>query len=359
MQEALFYEQLENQGVQCLLCPHRCNIKTGQYGKCKTRVNRDGKLFTESYGILSSISSDPIEKKPLYHYYPGHNILSIGSFGCNLSCDYCQNCEITQIDQKILSRHSFRDPEDIANKAILHRNNIGLAYTYNEPTVYYEYMIRCAARIKEQQMSNVMVTNGYINPAPLEDLLSLIDAFNVDLKSFRDLFYINRSGARLHPVLETISRIAKSDRHLELTFLIIPDHNDDEKEWEDMLGWISDHCGRGTILHVSRYFPYFKMDKPPTPLSTISSFLEMARERIDYVYPGNTPQLESHTYCPACGQLLIERFLYNADVKGIGPGGACKSCGKNIIGVFKKNDYENTKRSRGGSVLPFHEKQDL
>ncbi len=335
MQEALFYEQLENQGVQCLLCPHRCKLAASEYGLCRTRVNRDGKLYTESYGILSAISSDPIEKKPLYHFFPGHSILSIGSFGCNLSCDFCQNCTITQIDQKILSRHSHRDAEDIVSKAVLHRNNIGLAYTYNEPTVYYEYMIRAAALIKDQNLSNVMVTNGYINPDPLRELIPHIDAFNVDLKSFRNLFYKKRSGASLAPVLETIRSIARSGQHLELTFLIIPEHNDDDKEWEEMLGWISDHCGKETVLHVSRYFPYYKMDKPPTPLSTIKRFIEMARERIDYVYPGNTPQLDNHTYCPACGNLLIERFLYNATVKGIGPAGVCSACNKKIIGVFK------------------------
>ena len=336
MQEALYYKKLENQGVQCLLCPHNCQPDPGQYGKCKTRVNRDGLLYTESYGILSSITSDPIEKKPLYHFYPGRNILSIGSFGCNLSCDFCQNCEITQIDEKVLSRHSHREPEDIAGKALLHRNNIGLAYTYNEPTIYFEYMLRCAALIKEQNLSNAMITNGYINPAPLDDLFPYIDAFNVDFKSFRDLFYKNRSEASLAPVLETISSIARSGKHFELTFLIIPGHNDDEKEWEEMLEWISDHCGKETILHVSRYFPYYKMNKPPTPISTIKRFIEMARERIDYVYPGNIPQMDNNSYCPACGNLLIERFLYNATIKGIGSAGTCSSCNKEIIGVFNK-----------------------
>lgn len=334
MQEALFYKQLEDQKVQCLLCPHRCKIEPGGYGKCNTRLNNGGTLFTESYGILSAISSDPIEKKPLYHFYPGHQILSIGSFGCNLSCDFCQNCEISQIDEKILSRHSFRDPEDIAGKAILHRNNIGLAYTYNEPTVYYEYMLRCAALLKEQNLNNVMVTNGYINPDPLDDLIPYMDAFNVDLKSFRNLFYKVRSGARLSPVLETIRRIARSEKLLEITFLIIPEHNDDESEWEDMLSWIADNCGRATILHVSRYYPYFKMDKPPTPLTTISRFLEIARDKVDFVYPGNTPQLDNHSYCPACGNLLIERFLYNATVKGIGPTACCSHCYKEIPGIF-------------------------
>jgi pyruvate formate lyase activating enzyme len=197
-------------------------------------------------------------------------------------------------------------------------------------------MIECAALIKQHNLSNVMVTNGYINPSPLEKLFPYMDAFNVDLKSFRNIFYRKRSGASLHPVLETIRTIAKSGSHLELTFLIIPDHNDDEAEWKEMIKWISDNCGRGTILHVSRYYPYFKMNKPPTPLSTIEQFMILARTKIDYVYPGNTPQLDNHTYCPACGNLLIERFLYDATMKGIGPNGNCTSCNNEIIGVYKK-----------------------
>lgn len=336
MLEALYYKQQDKQEVECLLCPHRCKILPGKYGRCRTRLNRGGKLFTESYGILSAISSDPVEKKPLYHFKPGNHILSIGSFGCNMTCDFCQNCEITQIDQKIFSRHPSRDPEDIVNKAILRPGNLGLAYTYNEPTVYFEYMIRCAAMIKEHNFSNVMVTNGYINPSPLGDLFPYMDAFNVDLKSFRNIFYKRRSGASLHPVLETIRTIAKMDSHLELTFLIIPEHNDNEVEWKGMINWISDHCGKGTILHVSRYYPYFKMNKPPTPLSTIEQFMNLARTQIDYVYPGNTPQLDNHTYCPSCGNLLIERFLYEATVKGIGPTGDCSSCNYEIVGVFNR-----------------------
>jgi len=337
MHDALFYCRLEDQHVQCQLCPHQCRLQPEQYGICKTRVNRGGRLFTESYGILSAISSDPIEKKPLYHFLPGSSILSIGSFGCNLTCDFCQNCEISQIDQKIFSRHSYREPEDIVSKARLLRKNIGLAYTYNEPTVYFEYMIECAALVKEQNLRNVMVTNGYINPAPLEALFPYMDAFNVDLKSFRDLFYKKRSGGRLNPVLETIKRIAGAGKHLELTFLIIPEYNDREEEWDEMLNWISDFCGRNSVMHVSRYYPYYKMDKPPTPLSTIHRFLDMAKGRIDYVYPGNAPQMDNHTYCPACGNLLIERFLYNAAVKGIGPDGKCSECNHEINGVFNSD----------------------
>jgi len=337
VQEASYYKSLDHQIVQCELCPHHCTLENGQYGKCRTRINEHGVLYTQSYGILSSISSDPIEKKPLYHFYPGSSILSIGSFGCNLSCDYCQNCEITQINERIFSQHPSREPEDMVHKARMHRNNIGLAYTYNEPTVYYEYMIKCAEQLKEHHLCNVMVTNGFINQAPLEGLLPHMDAFNVDLKSFRNLFYLKRSGASLDPVLHTIETIGKSDKHLEITFLIIPDFNDSDSEWEEMINWITDHCEKHTVLHVSRYYPYYKVFKPPTPLSAIQRFLDMAREKLDYVYPGNTPQLESHTYCPSCGNLLIERFLYDVTISGLKADSTCTRCNLKFHGILKKN----------------------
>lgn len=334
MQLASYFKTRENRSVQCLLCPHHCILVPGEYGKCNTRVNRYGELFTESFGILSAISTDPVEKKPLYHFYPGRSILSIGSFGCNLSCDFCQNCEISQIDPRILTHHPSREPEDIANMALLHQNNIGLAFTYNEPTIYYEYMVRCAALVKEKNRNNVMVTNGYINGPPLEALIPYIDAFNVDLKSFRNDFYHKRSGATLRPVLDTIRRIVHSGRHLELTFLIIPGFNDSENEWNNMIDWVIMNCGADTILHVSRYFPRHKLNKPPTPLQTIQRFIEMAKGRIHYVYPGNTPNLESHTNCPQCGNLLIQRELYNARITGITDNGKCQQCAYVIHGVF-------------------------
>ena len=336
MHPASYYKTRENGVVQCLLCPHHCILDPDQYGKCNTRVNRDGKLFTESYGILSSISTDPVEKKPLYHFQPGKSILSIGSFGCNLTCDFCQNCEISQINPRILSHHPYREPQDIVNKALLHQDNIGLAYTYNEPIIYFEYMVKCAAMIKEQQRSNVMVTNGYINQEPLRALLPYMDAFNVDLKSFRNEFYHKRSGATLRPVLDTISTIAKSECHLELTFLIIPGFNDSEGEWNDMIHWITENCGNDTILHVSRYFPRFKLNTPPTPLQTIQRFLDLAKEEIRYVYPGNTPQLENHTTCPHCGTMLIQRDLYHVTITGIVNNGHCHQCNAKINGVFNE-----------------------
>jgi pyruvate formate lyase activating enzyme len=286
--------------------------------------------------VLSGISNDPIEKKPLYHFFPGKPILSIGSFGCNLACDFCQNCEISQITPRLFEHHPVREPWDIVGKAIMHQGNIGLAYTYNEPSVYYEFMARCAVQIKEHGRYNVVVTNGYINQEPLEALLPSIDAFNVDLKSFREEFYRTRSRAKLRPVLDTIERIARSGVHLELTFLIIPGMNDSPEEWEDMIRWINATCGQDAILHVSRYFPRYKLRNPPTPVKTLQKFLDQAAGRINYLYPGNTPLLESHTYCPGCRSLLIERNLYHSTIVGIGPDGCCTNCHATIHGVFKE-----------------------
>lgn len=334
MQVASYYNSLENHAVQCQLCPHCCILSPGQYGKCNTRLNRDGKLYTDSYGVLSAISNDPIEKKPLYHFLPGRPVLSIGSFGCNFRCDFCQNCEISQISPELLSHHPIREPWDIVGKALLQKDNIGLAYTYNEPSVYYEFMIQCAVQIKEQNRYNVVVTNGYINRDPLDALLPYIDAINVDLKSFRDEFYHSRSKARLRPVLETIRRIAQSDVHLELTFLIIPGLNDSQAEWEDMIRWIHDTCGPDAILHVSRYFPRYKLQNPPTPLKTMQRFIDQASDRIRYLYPGNTPQMDSHTFCPECSSKLIQRNLYQSTIVGIDADGCCKSCHTPIYGVF-------------------------
>ena len=336
MQPALFYEEVISRRVQCLLCPHRCIIAPGQTGHCGTRMNRAGHLFSRSYGVLSAIASDPVEKKPLYHLLPGSQILSIGSCGCNFTCDFCQNCEISQPDPLLYSQFPVRDPGDMVDKALLYRNNAGIAYTYNEPTVYYEYMLDCAILVKKQHLANVMVTNGFINREPLERLLPYMDAFNIDLKSFREEFYKRRTSGTLRPVLDTITRVASSGSHLELTFLIIPGENDTAREWKEMIGWIADNCGPDTVLHASRYYPRHKLKKNLTPTSSIHQFLELAREKLHYVYPGNTPQIDSHTRCPGCGNILIEREMYHTRVTGMDGEGRCAGCGYKVYGVFKR-----------------------
>lgn len=336
MHPASYFVNTLSRQVQCTLCPHYCKILPGEHGRCQTRTNKGGRLYSLSYGLISAVSTDPVEKKPLYHFLPGSSILSLGSLGCNLTCDFCQNCGISQPDPEAFSQYPEREPEDMVQKATLHRDNIGLAYTYNEPTVYYEYMLECAALIRSQGLKNVMVSNGFINKEPLRELLKYIDAFNIDLKSFRNDFYRQRATASLAPILETIESIASSKAHLELTFLIIPGHNDSRAEWEKMIMWIEAHCGADTILHVSKYFPRHRLNSPSTPTGTMEDFINLARERIHYVYPGNNPQLTSHTYCPGCGGLLIEREVYSVRVKGLTDQGSCASCQTKIKGVFKK-----------------------
>ena len=334
MYPASYYKETLGRQVQCTLCPHMCRLMPGETGKCKTRTNRGGKLYSLSYGLISGISSDPVEKKPLYHFLPGSSILSIGSFGCNLSCDFCQNCKISQPDPEIFSQAPYREPTDIVQKAILHRDSIGLAYTYNEPTVYYEYMMECAIQIREHNLMNVMVSNGFIKQEPLKGLLKYMDAFNIDLKSFRNDFYKQRSSATLRPILETIATVAASKAHLELTFLIIPGYNDSPGEWKEMITWIEDNCGADTILHVSKYFPRHKLKSFPTPTRTMESFMNLAREKIHYVYPGNNPQLDNNTLCPACGSILIEREVYKTKLTGLTAQGTCSHCQMKIKGVF-------------------------
>ncbi len=335
MYPASFYTENKGLQVQCTLCPHRCLILPGEAGKCITRVNRAGKLYTRSYGVLSAIATDPVEKKPLYHFLPGSPILSIGSFGCNFMCDFCQNCNISQPDQEVFSQYPVRDPADIVAKAMLHKESIGLAYTYNEPTVYFEYMMECATRLRKFRLKNVMVTNGYINREPLETLLPIIDAFNIDLKSFTNDFYKNRASATLNPVLDTIARVADSESHLELTFLIIPGYNDKPSEWKEMIRWIEIHCGSDAILHVSKYFPRHKLKSFPTTTETMNRFIEAAKEKIRYVYPGNNPAIDNNTYCPGCSKLLIQREMYNITIHGLTPEGHCSHCNYKIAGLFK------------------------
>lgn len=334
MYPAFYYKNTVGRQVQCTLCPHLCALLPGEVGKCQTRTNKGGRLYTINYGLLSAVSTDPIEKKPLYHFFPGSSILSIGSLGCNLNCDFCQNCHISQPDPERFSQYPYREPADIVQKALFHKDSIGLAYTYNEPTVFFEYMMECASQLREQGLKNVMVSNGFINQKPLGALLKYIDAFNIDLKSFRNDFYRQRASATLRPILDTISTVASSGTHLELTFLIIPGYNDSLSEWKEIVSWISEHCGGDSILHVSKYFPRHKLNSSPTPTETMERFINLARERIKYVYPGNNPQLDNHTHCPACGSLLIEREVYSTKIVGLTPEGKCRQCRKAIKGVF-------------------------
>lgn len=327
MNEAYVYEKLSNGSVICKLCPHNCNISVGKAGICRVRRNISGKLNAENYGKLTAIHSDPIEKKPLYHFYPGRQILSIGSIGCNLKCAFCQNSEISQSKVSDFPDLISYAPEAISKMAISERENIGIAYTYNEPTVFFEFMIDTALLIKKAGLKNVVVTNGYINLTPLMELIYYIDAFNVDLKAFNDDFFKKYTLSTIRPVLESLIQIRKSGKHLEITNLVIPELNDNIDTFREMVKWIAKELGSHTILHLSRYFPRHKLSVESTSESTLKNLADIAREFLTFVYVGNIfiPDLQD-TSCPNCKTLLIKRNGYSVDIIGLKSNGHCGNC---------------------------------
>ncbi|MBU0489164.1 MAG: AmmeMemoRadiSam system radical SAM enzyme [Bacteroidetes bacterium] len=280
-----FWHKESNSCVSCDLCPHRCMILPEKSGKCRVRKNENGEMVTLARNIISVTHVDPIEKKPLYHFHPGTKILSVGGFGCNLSCRFCQNWEISQCG--VPENEKKQLPAILVELALLEKNNIGIAYTYNEPLINFEFVIECSRLIHDAGMQNVYVTNGFINPEPLEMLLPVADAFNVDLKAFSDEFYRMQAGASLQPVLNTISRISQTGKHLEITFLLIPNLNDSVKEFAEMCDWIASECGSDTVLHISRYFPRYQLRESPTPIDMMRRFEILAREKLKFVYLGN------------------------------------------------------------------------
>jgi len=327
--ESQFYIKTDSGGVECQLCPHNCKIRNERVGICSTRLNRNGKLESTQWGVLASSSLDPIEKKPLYHFHPGKMIYSIGGYGCNLKCIFCQNCEISQYVPQNIERVRLIYPKDLVTKAKIYLNNIGIAFTYNEPTIAFEYMYETANLAKHDGLKNVVVSNGFINPNPLSALLDVIDAFNIDLKAFSDDFYKKYTGGRLNPVLETLKAIRKSGKHLEVTFLVIPKLNDNEDEVKAMFDWIANELGEQTVLHLSRYHPAYLLNNPPTPTETLLNFYHLAKEKLQYVYLGNIiiPEVGYNTSCPKCGNIAVKRVGFNASVVGVDEHGNCSKCG--------------------------------
>lgn len=325
--KARWYNPIAEDTVQCTLCPHLCILKDGKAGLCRVRINEGGKLMTEVYGYASSINFDPIEKKPLYHFYPGSTILSLGSYGCNLRCFFCQNCTISQTNADPGLPRTYKTPEQIVNLALKHPGNIGIAFTYNEPVVFFEYMYDIARLAKESGLKTVMVTNGYINKDPLDALLEYIDAFSVDLKAFTEEFYDKVTSAKLEPVKSTLKQIKEAGKHLEVVNLVIPELNDDEASFESMVGWIAAELGKETVLHLSRYFPNYKLTTEATPASSIHKVQRIAEKELYYVYTGNLYGESNDTHCRNCNNLLISRHGYETRSDGLDAEGRCKACG--------------------------------
>jgi len=332
MKEAGYFRKLSGKIVRCGLCPHHCKLDDNCTGICKVRRNRGGILIAESYGLISSINSDPIEKKPLYHYYPGKNILSIGSYGCNFRCGFCQNWQISQSMPVINKSAAYTLCSDVVQLAGKPDDNVGIAFTYNEPAINFEFMLELAMLAKSAGMATAMITNGYIAMEPLSRLLPYMDAFNVDLKLFSESKHLEVTGAKLKPVLSALKRIRKAGKHLEITHLVVTGINDHLGMFGEMTEWIASELGENTVLHISRYFPAHMYHKPATSPSLMNFMYNKAIEKLHYTYLGNiTLDGTSHTYCHSCKSTVIERFGYRAVVKGLDVSGNCTYCRNHII----------------------------
>lgn len=332
MKEAKFYTKLKNKEIQCRLCPHQCIIKEGKKGICRVRSNYNGILYSDNYGKVCSAGFDPIEKKPLYHYYPGKTIFSVGSVGCNLHCRFCQNWEISQTsvdDYPYLKTYS---PEEVVNLAKQKSDNFGIAYTYNEPTVWYEFMYDIARMAKKEGLKNVIVSNGFISEEPLLKLMDVMDAFSIDLKSFSDDFYKKLTSSRLEPVKDTLKNIRQYDKHLEITNLVITDENDNGNQFREMVNWIAGELGRETVFHISRYYPTYRLSNPPTSIETMEKLYQIAREKLPYSYLGNViSNMGQNTFCHNCGEEVVKRTGYCTQLTQLNNDGSCKSCGNKIM----------------------------
>jgi len=336
MKEAMFYRQLENSRVVCELCPHFCKLKENQIGICGVRKNISGKLHSLVYGKAIAVHVDPIEKKPLFHVAPGSQSFSMSTVGCNFHCKFCQNHDISQVkivdDMSRFSREL--NPDELVT--IAKQNScISIAYTYTEPTIYFEYAYDTAKIAHNSGILNVFVTNGYINPEPLQFIQEYLDAANVDLKSYSENFYKKLVGAKLAPVLETLKLMKKLNIWIEVTTLVIPDENDSEQELAAIASFIKNELGAETPWHISRFYPNYQLtDHPPTPVSTLNKAREIGfDEGLRYVYLGNVPGTDAeNTYCYNCGKLLIERYGYQIIERNI-DAGKCKFCGVKIDGL--------------------------
>ncbi len=322
--EALYYEKLDDSLVRCVLCPHSCVIKPGGVGVCRQRLNDGGTLISRIYGRVTSVAMDPIEKKPLYHFHPGRTILSIGTNGCNFACLFCQNWSTSQQDAytRLLSpRQAVRLAKE--------NDSFGIAYTYNEPLIWYEFVLDAARLARAEGLKNVLVTNGFVQPEPLAELLPFIDALNIDIKSIRDEFYREICRGRLEPVLET-AKAAKKVSHVEITNLIIPTHNDSDEDLGALAAWISENLGPDTPTHLSAYFPAHRLNAPPTPPETLLRALGIFSAQLDHVYLGNTSLPDaSDTHCVKCGAPVIKRRGWNTHITGL-VGRACAQCGEEL-----------------------------
>ena len=331
--EAFYYEKREG-SVKCLLCPNACIIRDGQLSSCNTRVCKDGKLYSIAFGNPCSAHIDPIEKKPLYHFFPGSEILSIATAGCNLHCLNCQNWTISQVSPDQTENLNLM-PEEVVKLAIKH-NCSSIAYTYTEPVVFYEYVYETAKLARSAGIKNVLISNGYINSTPLRDLCKFIDAANINLKGFNDETYIKLNSGRLATIQETLLTMKSMGVWLEITNLIIPGWTDDISLVSEMCKWLFKNDLHEYPLHFSRFSPGYKLENVPvTPIAILESAYRIAKEEgIKYAYLGNVHgHFSENTLCHNCGKTLVSRDGFKVGKISI-IGGKCKFCGEKIPGCW-------------------------
>ena len=332
--EAKYYRKLPDREIECVLCPRLCRLGDRERGYCGVRENVGGTYITLVYGKVCSFNVDPIEKKPFFHFLPGTPALSVATVGCNVNCKFCQNWEISQVRPEQVA-HRDMSPEAVARAAAEDRCP-SIAYTYTEPTVFIEYMMDTAAAARKRNVRSVVVTGGHINPEPLRDLLEVVDAVKVDLKGFTQDFYTKYVRGELRPVLDAIRAVGRSPAWLEIVYLVIPTLNDREALIRKMAGWVRDEVGTHVPVHFSRFMPmYLLKNLPPTPVSTLERAREAALdEGLKFVYVGNVPgHPAENTFCPGCGQTVIERAGYRVRETHIEKG-RCDKCGETIAGVW-------------------------
>ena len=328
--EAKYYEKQEGKGIQCHLCPRNCVIQPGKLGNCNARKNNDGVLYALGYNRFTSVHDDPIEKKPIYHYKPGTYTMSFGTAGCNLHCQFCQNFTISQISAEnnnlieINSEHAI----DLTRKY----NCETIAYTYNEPLINFEWIRDTGKLAHENGFGNILVSNGLINDEPLEELLEIIDAANIDIKAFTQEFYKDLTTfPGLDQIKKNAIRMWENGVHVELTMLLIPEHNDNPSEIRQFAEWVKDSMSDRVPVHFSRFYPHYKMQHvPPTPVETILNAKKIAEAvGLKYVYTGNLPFSEINTTkCSHCDAVLVDRTGYHIKKKELSKDGKCSKCGE-------------------------------
>ncbi len=329
-----YFSSLGGGDIRCELCPHRCRVSKGKRGLCRVRENREGKYYSLVYGNPSALHLDPIERNPFFHVLPGTNALSVATAGCNFQCKFCQTWEMSQASPEDIFSHEVSPEMTVKRaKAMMARS---IAYTYTEPTIFFEYMIDTCSIAKKEGILNVYQSNGFIRPDPLRELRKVLDAANIDLKGFSETFYSQLCSGNMNPVLETLKTLKKEKLHLEITNLMIPTKNDEINLVREMCRWIKKELGGDTPIHFSRFYPLYKLNTlPPTPISTLEHVRSVAlSEGLEYVYIAKVPGHEAeNTFCPKCKKMLIQRTGFMVGAIHL-KDGKCKYCGKPIPGIW-------------------------